>query len=288
MLLSDLIPAYRDYLKYERQLRPQTVQAYTSDVRGLDKHLPGVHIGQVTVDDLRRYLRQMSKDGLHTNTIRRRFHGFGTFYEWLILEGHTDQNLAHKVRLPKKREGVPRWLTPAELAAFVTTPAAGRYRVVRERHQAAWHALAWLGLRRSELLKLQVQDVRLAESLVLIRDTKSGHDRLLPLVDQLGHELGLCIAGRGAGPVFCTRAGRPWKPSDFMVDFRHHLERAGLAGRGITPHALRHTFATTLIRSGIPLSTVSRLLGHRDIKSTMIYVHDSNDDLKLALEAMTS
>lgn len=287
MRLSDLVQPYTDYLQHERQLRPQTVTAYVNDLRQLAGFVGAVDVESVGVDDLRAYLRQMSRDGLHVNTIRRRFHGFGTLYEWLQLESLVTENLAHRVRLPKRRTTIPRWLSPDELHAFVRTPAVGRYQQQRDRNRAAWHALAWLGLRRSELLRLQVADVRLAESLVVIRDTKGGDDRTLYLLPELADDLAQLIGDR-EGPVFVTRQGNQWGTNEMWAAFRGHLVACGLDDPTITPHSLRHTFGTRLARAGVSLDVIRRVMGHRDIKSTLIYLHQTDEDLREAMEKLTA
>lgn len=281
--ILSLIPKYDHYLEHERQSAVSTRAAYLSDLRKLAVFLPG-DVGQITLDDMRAYQRHLHEQGAKTNTIRRKFHGFSTFWHWLVMEKYAQEIVVERIRLPKQHRPIPEYLSVDELERFASTPAQG-LPILAQRNALAWKCLAWLGLRRSELLNLQVKDVRVNEKLLIIRRAKGNKDRVLPVVNpQLLFELAAFVQERSPDEyVFSLMVGRKWGLNAFMRAFAYHLEACGLADRGVTPHTLRHSFATHLIMAGADVTEVQQLLGHADIKNTMIYIHIEQERLRQAM-----
>lgn len=284
MDILNLLPEYIEYLRHERRLSESTLTAYVSDLRQLARFL-NREVGDISRDDVRSFMRDLSRRGLSTTTIRRRVHGFSTFWNWLMLTNRADENIAKLITLPKQQRKVPDWLDATELERWVNTPAPGSTWKIRHRNMTAWRTLAWLGLRRSELLKLQIEHVRLEDREVIIRNPKGGKDRVMPLPERLVADVVKQIGDRtGSEYLFASQAGKRWGKEYFYQAFHAHVVACGLADREITPHTLRHTFATQLIREGVDLSTVSRLLGHKDIKTTMIYIQHDPQVLRAAMD----
>jgi integrase/recombinase XerD len=173
------------------------------------------------------------------------------------------------------------------LRRFIETPVK-RHKMpafVNERDSLAWKTIAWLGLRRSEILGLKIQDVLLDEMLIIVRGIKNRRDRVMPLPPALKDDFQKLIADRGGKAyVFPGPWGEQWTESAFGNAFSAHLKACGLADRGITPHSLRHTFATFMVRADVNLVDVKELLGHVDIKSTMIYIHTGPERFRQALD----
>lgn len=269
--LISLLPSYIDYLELERALRPQTVKAYKSDIERLHVFVGDKAIQKISLDDLRAHVRAMKKAGLSTQTIRRRIHSLNTFYKWLVLENILPEAISTKLHLPKRVRKQPIWLSDVEIRIFANTPS---------RLSLAWKLLAWFGLRRSEMLRLDWRDVRLNDGIVIIRDTKSHDDRIIPIPDAFKPELAqewIDVGMPKDGRVVAIAK------SPFMRAFRKHLINCGLQDKGITPHTLRHSFASSLIRQGVPITVVKDLLGHKDLNTTMIYVHHSDTLLQDAM-----
>jgi site-specific recombinase XerD len=283
--IGDLLPEYEDYLTHERHLAEQSIVAYLSDLRGLVDFLAGKPVADIQVNDLRAFMRDLSHQGYKTASIRRKFHGFGTFWRWLRMEGYTDEVLTDYVQLPKKPQRVVTWLNARDLHVFVETPPKRSNPIERERDRIAWLLLAWLGLRRSEVLNLEVEDVRLLDNVIIVRAAKGDKDRVLPLPPDLKDDLAGFIGERTSGYLLLGRDGTQWKVSAFNRAFRRHLRTCGMDGHGITPHTLRHTFATHLVAAGVPITIVGELLGHADIQSTMVYVHADMSSFRNAIAA---
>lgn len=284
MKIQDLLTAYHDYLRYERQLAPATITAYLSDLNVLSQWT-ATAVQELTLNDLREYMRHLAKRGLKPATIRRKMHGFSTFWEWLRLEGYVDEIITDRLRLPRRPQTIPQWLSVDELRRFANTTPPRRDKRLRQRDSLAWKTLVFLGLRRGELLNLQAMDVSLQDDIVIIRDTKNKEDRALPLTDPLRAAFRAWLPTLPDDEyVFASRARHPWGVGPFMRAFRRQVEAAGLADRDVTPHVIRHSFATHLALQGVHISVIKYLMGHKDIKSTMIYIHTDQESLQAAME----
>lgn len=270
--IKNLIDDYTDYLQYERTVTKQTLQAYLSDINRLMEAIGNTDIEDVTLSDLRQHMRDMKEAGLANATIRRRIHSLNTFYGWLVLEGIVDEQISRKLHLPKRHRKQPVWLSDDEIKRFAETPS---------RLSIAWQLMAWFGLRRSEILKLDWKDIRLQDKVLIVRDTKSKKDRVMPIPKALLPDLLEAWKNRDM-PESGSVVGIGKSP--FVRAFKKHLKNCGLSGKGITPHTLRHSFASSLIRQGVPLTVVKELLGHKDVSTTMIYIHHSDELLQDAMD----
>lgn len=270
--ISELIHDYTEYLKYERAVAKETVRGYISDIHRLINAVGDTDIESVTLDDLRKHTRDMSKEGLASATIRRRIHSLNTFYNWLVLEDIVEEAISNRLHLPKRERKQPTWLSDNEIRRFANTPSP---------HSLSWKILAWFGLRRSELLNLDWRDVRLPDRVIIIRDTKSKKDRVMPIPDAFHGELTQAWIDAGMpdeGYVTIVRKGA------LLRAFKRHLKVCGLDNKKVTPHTLRHSFASQLVRQGVSITVVKELLGHTDIATTMIYVHHSDELIQDAMD----
>lgn len=281
--IAELLPSYEDYMRNERRLAQGTIDAYLGDLRQLDRLLRGADVADTGVDHLRAIMRRLSQDGMKVSTIQRKFRGYSSFWRWLVLEKLVNENPVERVKLPRSEKKIAHWLTEPELERLINTPVERRLRRLEERDALAFKVLAWLGLRRSELLNLSVADVRFADGVVIVRNTKTRRDRLLPIPLPIRSELKAFIGDRITGYVFTSWTGKKWGLKDFNRAFRQHVIRCGLDPDLVHPHTLRHTFATQLRMRGVDIQVVSELLGHADIKSTMVYSHVGPSSLRLAL-----
>lgn len=270
--IKDLLDRYTDYLKHERKLSTGTLANYLSDLRKLDMKL-NKDVELIEVKDLRAIMRQMGKH-YKPATIRRTFHGFGTFWRWLWMEEIVSEIIPHKLTLPKKDQTAPKWLTADELRQLFDTPGA------TEHDELAFKLLAWLGLRPSEVCKLRVADIK--KDTVVIRETKGKHDRTLPLPDELAKTLAAFTSGR-AGSEYVFGGGQIMTRKVLGNTFRRHVERAGFQGQGITPKTLRHSFATHMVKTAPP-AVVRDLMGHQNISTLNTYLHASSMEMRAALE----
>ena len=278
--IKALIPDFQEYLFHERKLSDATVRCYTNDLRSLNKHLESIDVLKITKDLLRAYMRSMSKQGLATMTIRRKFHCYRTFWGWLRLCGIDDRLIPEQIPLPKRKQKAPTWLTDSQLRTFVETLDGD------PRFDLAWMMLALLGLRRGELVDLKWEDVDTEGQKVTLQPGKGGKGRVLHYPNALQSRIEALLKtypGKKTVYVFGQSGKFRWSKQHFYKVFNAHLEACNLENEGFTPHSLRHTFATHLISRGVDITIVKELLGHKDITHTMIYVHHQPEQYKSAI-----
>lgn len=273
--IPELLPAYTDYLKNERQLASNTIRAYIGDLQALDSFVCK-EVNAIERNDLRGYIRHMTGQGYKASTIRRVFHGMATFWTWAMLEKHVDEIITRHLQLPRKNDYVPAWMTVQELMRFV---AAADNEPTRER--LAWKLLAHTGMRPGELLGLRIEDVRLSDGVIIVRNTKSRRDRALPLPDALLGDFQRQI-GERPNSEYVLGDSKKWDRKGMYAAFHRFLKCAGFDGRGFTPYVLRHTFGT-LLASTEPVHVVKEAMGHNYLGTTERYLHASAGDLKSAM-----
>lgn len=282
MNLLDTIAPYEQYLRFERQLAKDTIRAYLKDIKDFASVVGDLDVSTVERDHLRAYMRHMKeKQGRARATIQRRIWGFGTFFRWAKYEKlRSDSSPTEGVVLPKKKQTERPYLTEAQLRTFAETPTTGNHAA---RDRAAWRMLAFLGLRRGEIIGLRVEDIHLDQRLIILRDTKDGNDARVDIPDAIVPDLQAAIAGRKEGYVCAAPEGGAWHGMDFTTAFRKHLKACKLDKLGFTAHSLRHTFAMMLVKAGVHITDVKNLMRHKDIKTTMRYIHHDPEGLKAAL-----
>jgi len=287
MTIQELLNNFSDYMRFERGFSLATVRAYLSDLRELALSLPN-EVMTITIQELRAYQRELARKSLSPLTIERKFAAFTTFWGWLRIEGLVKELITEGIVLPKKPHKIKRWLSDSELNTLLTTPSPtyrGCPNWVIHRNETAWKTMVLLGLRRSELVGMKVNDLMLDQRLVIVHGIKNRRDRIMPIPDQLIADLTILIADQKAeNYVFRSTKGLRWQTQSLARTFHRHLEKCGLGDKGISPHSLRHTFATSLIEQGVSLVDLKELLGHVDIKSTMVYVHSGSSRFRDAIE----
>ncbi len=292
-----LIEGFADHLALERHLAATTVDAYRRDLSQLATSLVRARRGLATarLDDLRRFLAQLTTLGYARASIARRVAAIHTFYRWADARGHVERDPASLLGRPKVTSRLPVVLRVPEAAALVEAPAttaetSGVELAVLLRDHAILELLYGSGLRVSEVAGLTLDRVDLGRGRVLVLG-KGAKERELPLGDfaaralrqwlERGRDLLEPIPGDRA--LFLNRRRRPIGPRDI----RRLVGRYGaatLSGRRVTPHTLRHSFATHLLEGGADIRAVQELLGHASVATTQRYTHVTRSRLFEAYE----
>lgn len=250
-------------------------------------------------DDFRAYLRSLGRQNLGRAAIALRFSALRTFYKFLIRHGGVESSPIKNLSLPKQPKRLPQFLTVRQMEALLAAPlaglqspkqkSAGRPVSVAAGHRdvAILETIYSCGLRISELVGLRGEDIDWNEQLVRVRG-KGKKERLLPISETaLGaiRHYWSFLPGRPAGktPVFLSETKRraPVNPTMLQRRLKTYLMRAGL-DPAITPHKLRHSYATHLLDNGADLRSVQELLGHAHLTTTQVYTHVSTERLKKA------
>ena len=278
---------FGDYLTLEDGASPRTVEAYGRDLtRFADYSLTkGAHapeeVGSTT---LRSYIYHLKDLGLAPSSIRRNISALRTYYKFLLNEGHVVRDPSERLETPKKWRELPDVLSAEEVAKLIETPTLDEPLAFRDR---AMLELAYgAGLRVGEWITLGVRDLMLDESLVRVFG-KGAKERMVPIGRKAVGAVAVYLRelrprlekGAGEGILFLNARGEPMTRMGAWKILRKHVEASGIK-KHVTPHTLRHSFATHLLEGGADLRAVQEMLGHADISTTQIYTHVDREYLR--------
>jgi len=278
---------FRDYLSLEAGTSANTVHNYMRDIRRLASHASrrGAHgPDAVTAAQLREFIYDLKDLGLAPATIRRQISAIRTYYRFLVGEAHATRDPSERLESPKQWRRVPTVLTVAEVERLVVTPNAVEPLGIRDR---ALLELAYAtGVRVSELVGLQLQHILYQDGLARVFG-KGSKERIVPVgrralgaVALYAREIRpLLDRTSGGGTLFLNARGTPLSRVGAWGVIKRAARQAGIAKR-VTPHTLRHTFATHLLEGGADLRAVQEMLGHRDLATTQLYTHVDRDYLR--------
>jgi integrase/recombinase XerD len=283
---TDLIERFSDLLWLERGLARNTLAAYQSDLRLLAQWLRGRRGGLATATraDLLDYLAGLSRDGRKPRSAARLLSTLRQFYRLGVREAWVAADPTAQIDSPRLGRPLPKTLTEAEVEALLQAPVVDTAEGFRDR--AMLEVLYATGLRVSELVGLGPDQVSIAQGVVRVVG-KGDKERLVPLGDEAVRWLREFVAGprsellRGhpCDALFPTRRGGAMTRQAFWYRIKHHARAAGIR-KGLSPHTLRHAFATHLINHGANLRVVQVLLGHSDLSTTQIYTYVARERLK--------
>jgi len=278
---------FRDYLSLEAGTSANTVHNYMRDIRRLASHASrrGAHgPDAVTAAQLREFIYDLKDLGLAPATIRRQVSAIRTYYRFLVGEAHATRDPSERLESPKQWRRVPTVLTVAEVERLLVAPNAVEPLGIRDR---ALLELAYAtGVRVSELVGLQLQHILYQDGLARVFG-KGSKERIVPVgrralgaVALYAREIRpLLDRTLGGGTLFLNARGTPLSRVGAWGVIKRAARQAGIAKR-VTPHTLRHTFATHLLEGGADLRAVQEMLGHRDLATTQLYTHVDRDYLR--------
>jgi len=283
-----LVERYLDHLAVERGLAGNTVAAYRRDLVALGEALAaeGRDLLSAGPTDLAAQVRRMRRAGLSPRTISRAVSAARGFYAHLVAEGERADDPAADLATPKLLQRLPTVLSEEQVEALLEAPDPATELGLRDR--AMIELLYATGLRVSELVSLRLPQLRLDQGFLLAFG-KGSKERVVPVGESAERWLGRYF--REARPelergrsdaVFLSRLGRAMTRQGFWDNLRRHARAAGV--KKVSPHVLRHSFATHLLEHGADLRAVQEMLGHADISTTQIYTHIHQQRLKSLYE----
>lgn len=287
--LAPLIRRYIRYLKLERNYSPNTIDAYRHDLHLLLNHLSGQGLTPIDVklDDLQRFAAWIHERGIGPKSQARILSGVRTFYHYLVVDGYLEVDPTELLESPHLPKHLPEYLTTEEVdrleAAIDLTSAEGH------RNRAIIEVFFSCGLRVSELVELKLSNLFLNERFMRVVG-KGGKERLVPISQRAVGELELWFDDRRQmrikpgedDYVFLNRRGHHLTRTMILIMVKRLGEAAGIK-KTLSPHTLRHSFATALLRGGADLRVIQVLLGHADIATTEIYTHMDDESLRQAV-----
>ena len=275
-----LVDAYLDHLRIERRLSMNTVEAYARDLAHLGRFAAGAGIALTAVDraGLEQFVREMMGSGLAPRSVARTVAATRGFYRYLVISRHLQSNPADDLQPPRAWPALPKYLSIEEVDRLLAQPDANIPRGLRDR--AFIEVLYATGLRVSELVGLKVTDVNLDGGFLTTRG-KGSKERLVPVGDEavawlkryLRDGRPALIGKRSSPRLFVNaRGGTSMTRMGVWKVLKSYGVAAGVGSR-LSPHVLRHSFATHLLERGADLRAIQVMLGHSDLSTTQIYTH---------------
>ncbi|MBE6112831.1 MAG: site-specific tyrosine recombinase XerD [Peptococcaceae bacterium] len=279
-MLDQAIDDYIVYLTVEKGSSRNTIEAYSNDVRKLAQYLSDADIkrwSQVDSYHIRGYLAFMQQEDVTNTTRARNVAAMKSFFRFLYIEKYTDSNLAELLDGPRKEKVLPKYLTIEEVerlmaAPDVTTPNGCRDKAMLELLYAS-------GLRVTELITLRLSDISFEMAYVRCFG-KGAKERVIPLgkyaLQALERYIDVCrpkvMNNWQTDILFLNKSGNGLTRQGFWKIIKKYGQEAGITA-DLTPHVLRHSFATHLLSNGADLRAIQEMLGHADIATTQIYTH---------------
>jgi integrase/recombinase XerC len=279
------IGEFLDYLTYERNVSPNTISAYRDDLESFTTFLCNdyftmardqLELARVDHLTVRSYLAHLSRRKLSRASVARHLSSLRSFFKYLVREGAVESNPARTVATPKREKHLPAVLQPSDVALLIEQP--DRSGTLGLRDAAFMELLYASGLRISELVGIDIDDLELRAKLVKVHG-KGSKERIVPFGSKAESALRAWLAVRGElvsdveeQAVFVNYRGKRITTRSVRRLFDTYLKQASLRA-GISPHTMRHSFATHLLNAGADLRGIQELLGHSSLSTTQKYTH---------------
>lgn len=277
---NELIIKYIDYLEYERKLSENTIKSYQNDLMQLDIYFNS-KIKDLTHQDLLQYINSL--DTLKTRSIAHNLTVINSFYNFLCNENIITTNPCNNISLPKAPKPLPNYLTEEEITKLLNIKLNTPYDY---RNKAILELLYATGLRISELCNLKITDIDLDNALIRVFG-KGKKERIVPITDLVIKYLKIYIENyrneilknKDSEYLFISNSQKQISRQALFKIIKAQCKYVGIE-KNVSPHVIRHSFATHLLKHGADLRIIQELLGHEDITTTQIYAHLVNEKIK--------
>lgn len=284
--IQRILDDYDAYLSIEKGMSDNTREAYRRDINKLHGWLSsgGITLRDVTIDTLREFIGDLHDIGIAERSQARIVSGLRSYFLYLTIEGYLDINPAELLEQPHTGLHLPEVLSPEEIDALVAAIDPDKAEAQRDR--AIIETLYGCGLRVSELVNLEISKIYGQEGYLIVRG-KGNKERMVPMSEVSLNEIGDYLMDRmkldvkpdSRDILFLNRSGRRLTRNRIFQIVRSLAEAAGIR-KTISPHTLRHSFATHLLEGGANLRAIQQMLGHESIATTQIYIHLDRSTLR--------
>jgi integrase/recombinase XerD len=287
-MARDLIREYLSYLRVEKGLSKNSVESYRRDLARLKgwSEKRGREPQTLDKSELPQFFMSLARGGLSARSVTRMLSSVRGFFRFLLLDGHLTSDPTSDLVSPQAEQKLPRFLSQEEVECLLAAPDTTTPAGVRDR--AMIELLYATGLRVSELVGLQTPSLNLDAGLLSVTG-KGSKQRRVPVgrsavewLQRYEPARRALLAGRESRLLFVGYLGRPLTRHSFRAALKKYAERAGL--RNVSPHVLRHSFATHLLEHGADTRSVQAMLGHSDLATTQIYTHVTGERLRAVYE----
>lgn len=283
---KDIVSRYRRYLKLEKGYSANTLDAYMRDVDKLFRYLAveQVDVLDVKLEDLEHFAAFISDLGIGPRSLARILSGVRQFYRFLVIDGYLEVDPTELLESPKQPDHLPEVLSTAEVDLLEQAIDLSKWE--GHRNRAIIEVLFSCGLRVSELTNLTLSNLYIEEQYIRVMG-KGSKERLVPISPRALDELNYWFADRNVMKikpgeedyVFLNRRGQHLTRTMILIMIKRYAVEAGIK-KTISPHTLRHSFATSLLEGGADLRAIQAMLGHESIGTTEIYTHIDTSTLR--------
>ena len=283
---KDIVSRYRRYLKLEKGYSANTLDAYMRDVDKLFRYLAveQVDVLDVKLEDLEHFAAFISDLGIGPRSLARILSGVRQFYRFLVIDGYLEVDPTELLESPKQPDHLPEVLSTAEVDLLEQAIDLSKWE--GHRNRAIIEVLFSCGLRVSELTNLKLSNLYIEEQYIRVMG-KGSKERLVPISPRALDELNYWFANRNVMKikpgeedyVFLNRRGQHLTRTMILIMIKRYAVEAGIK-KTISPHTLRHSFATSLLEGGADLRAIQAMLGHESIGTTEIYTHIDTSTLR--------
>ena len=284
--VDNMVKAYMRYLKLERNLSPNTIEAYRNDLRWLLAYVNfhELKVEEVKLEDLDNFSASLHDQRITPRSQARILSGVRSFFKFLLLDGFIDADPTELLVSPHVRNALPDVLSTAEVDRLEASIDLSKWE--GQRNRAIIEVLFSCGLRVSELVNLKLSNLYVEEKFVRVTG-KGDKERLVPISSRALDELNAWFADRNMmrikpgeeDYVFLNRRGAHLTRTMILIMIKRQVVAAGIT-KTISPHTLRHSFATALLEGGADLIAIQAMMGHEDIATTEIYTHIDTSSLR--------
>lgn len=284
--VDNMVKSYMRYLKLERNLSPNTIEAYRNDLRWLLGYINyhGLKVEAVTLAHLDNFSASLHDQRITPRSQARILSGVRSFFRFLLLDGFIDSDPTELLMSPHVRNALPDVLSTAEVDRLEASVDLSKWE--GQRNRAIIEVLFSCGLRVSELVNLKLSNLYVEEKFLRVTG-KGDKERLVPISSRALDELKAWFVDRNAmrikpgeeDYVFLNRRGAHLTRTMILIMIKRQAVEAGIT-KTISPHTLRHSFATALLEGGADLIAIQAMMGHEDIATTEIYTHIDTSSLR--------
>lgn len=288
--MLDLIQAYENYLSKVKQASDNTIASYMRDIRQFSDWLcsaENVDVIDATQLNISRYLAHLESDGKSGATVSRSLASLKNFYAYVVSSGFLEKTPITDIRIKRGEKKLPNILTGREIELLLAQPVCVDAKGYRDK--AMLEVMYATGIRVSELIELDVEDVNVDQGIIKCNSLKKS--RIIPLYPAALRALSVylrdiresMVSSKDEHALFVNINGARMSRQGFWKILKHYQETAHI-DKEITPHTLRHSFAVHLLENGADLISLQELMGHSDISSTQLYTHMLNGNIKRVYE----
>ena len=283
MNLNDIIEDFLRYLLIDKNYSNNTIESYKEDLIKFRDFFKNKSINEIDIDDLKKYVKYLNDLNLNELSISRSISCIKSFYKYLNIEKIIDNNPSDSLYLPKVRKKLPNILSEEEVDKLLNINLVDCFSY---RNKAMLEVLYATGLRVSELVNLKMENIDFEQDIIRTFG-KGNKERVIPIGEYARYYLNLYLKEHrnqmlkhgNNEYVFLNNHGKNMTRQGFFKIIKAIASEKGI-NKEISPHVLRHSFASHLLKHGADLRTIQELLGHSNVSTTQIYTHISNEELK--------